>query len=158
MPAAQPDQLPAIPPIWDVDNDNDGVPDSIWIDPGLPVVTRPDGRRYKRLVAILIKDLDGRINLNAHGNLAGGTDGSDLQLPGRDTRLPQPGLGHGRRHVGHAAHIFPAASASGRPRSISCTSSRQRRRHYGNTGCGHRLSSNLLRRRYASHPTARRGG
>ena len=55
-------------PIWDIDNDNDGVPDSIWIDPGLPVVTRPDGRRYKRLVAICIKDLDGRINLNAHGN------------------------------------------------------------------------------------------
>ena len=57
-------------PIWDVDNDNDGVPDSIWIDPGLPVVTSPDGRRYKRLVSILIKDMDGRINLNAHGNLS----------------------------------------------------------------------------------------
>lgn len=53
---------------WDVDNDNDGYPDSIWIDPGLPVVTAPNGRRYKRLVALLIKDLDGRINVNAHGN------------------------------------------------------------------------------------------
>ena len=55
---------------WDVDNDNDGIPDSIWIDPGLPVVTTNDGRRYKRLAAILIKDLDGSINVNAHGNLA----------------------------------------------------------------------------------------
>jgi len=57
-------------PIWDVDNDNDGVPDSIWIDPGLPVMTSPDGHRYKRLASILIKDLDGSVNLNAHGNLA----------------------------------------------------------------------------------------
>lgn len=56
-------------PVWDVDNDNDGVPDSIWIDPGLPVITRPDGRRIKRLAAILIKDLDGSINVNAHGTL-----------------------------------------------------------------------------------------
>ena len=56
-------------PLWDVDNDNDGLPESIWIDPGLPVVTAPDGRRYKRLAAIYVQDLDGRINLNAHGNL-----------------------------------------------------------------------------------------
>src|SRR6185436_19147200 len=55
---------------WDVDNDNDGIPDSIWIDPGLPVITTPDGRRIKRLAAILIKDLDGRINVNVHGNLS----------------------------------------------------------------------------------------
>ena len=57
-------------PLWDVDNDSDTIPDSIWIDPGLPIVTAPDGRRYKRLAAILIKDLDGSININAHGNLA----------------------------------------------------------------------------------------
>ena len=55
---------------WDVDNDNDGVNDSIWIDPGLPVVTAKDGRRYKRLFSILIQDLDGRIDMNAHGNLS----------------------------------------------------------------------------------------
>lgn len=53
---------------WDVDNDNDGIADSIWIDPGLPVSIAPDGRRYKRLVAIMIRDLDGRVQLNAHGN------------------------------------------------------------------------------------------
>lgn len=55
--------------MWDVDNDGDGVRDSIWIDVGMPVVTSPSGRRYKRLFAILIKDLDGRVNLNVHGNL-----------------------------------------------------------------------------------------
>jgi len=54
---------------WDVDNDGDGVPDSIWVDVGLPVRQLPDGRRYKPLAAILCVDLDGRWNLNAHGSL-----------------------------------------------------------------------------------------
>ena len=58
------------PLAWDVDNDGDGVPDSIWVDVGLPVVSLPDGRRAKPLAAILCVDLDGRINLNAHGCLA----------------------------------------------------------------------------------------
>lgn len=55
--------------IWDVDNDGDGVRESVWVDLGLPVMTSASGRRYKRLHAILIKDLDGRVNLNVHGNL-----------------------------------------------------------------------------------------
>ena len=40
--------------MWDVDNDGDGITDSVWIDPGLPVVTAPDGRQYKKLVAVLV--------------------------------------------------------------------------------------------------------
>ena len=55
---------------WDVDNDGDGIMDSIWVDVGLPVRTTKDGRQYKPLAAILCIDLDGRLNLNAHGNLA----------------------------------------------------------------------------------------
>jgi hypothetical protein len=54
--------------VWDVDNDNDGLTDSVWVDPGLPIITTTDGRRYKRLAAILIKDLDGSVNINAHDN------------------------------------------------------------------------------------------
>ncbi|QDT70803.1 hypothetical protein MalM25_37590 [Planctomycetes bacterium MalM25] len=52
---------------WDVDNDGDGVPDSVWVDLGLPVQQTEDGRWYKPLVAMLVEDLDGRLNLNAHG-------------------------------------------------------------------------------------------
>lgn len=55
---------------WDVDSDGDGIADSVWIDIGLPAQTAPDGRRFKPLVAILITDLDGRLNVNAHGSIA----------------------------------------------------------------------------------------
>jgi hypothetical protein len=52
---------------WDVDNDNDGIPDSIWIDLGDPIQEAEDGTRYKALYAFLIIDLDSRLNVNAHG-------------------------------------------------------------------------------------------
>ena len=52
---------------WDVDNDGDGVPDSIWVDLAMPIRSTADGRLYKPLFAILCVDLDGRLNLNAHG-------------------------------------------------------------------------------------------
>ncbi|QDU90174.1 hypothetical protein Pla175_35760 [Pirellulimonas nuda] len=55
---------------WDVDNDGDGVPDSIWVDLGDPVVSTEDGRLYKPLYAFLVQDMDGRLNLNAHGSSA----------------------------------------------------------------------------------------
>ncbi len=53
---------------WDVDNDGDGIADSVWVDLGMPVRANADGKLYKPLFAILCIDLDGRLNLNAHGN------------------------------------------------------------------------------------------
>ena len=50
---------------WDVDNDGDFIFDSIWMDPGYPAIRWKDGRRVKPLIAMMVKDLDGKINLNA---------------------------------------------------------------------------------------------
>ena len=64
-----------------MDNDGDGVADSIWVDLGFPVRAAKNGKLYKPLFAILCLDMDGRLNLNAHGDLEqakssyyGGTD------------------------------------------------------------------------------------
>ena len=46
--------------------------DSLWIDIGLPPITAPNGKRYKPLVAPLIVDLDGLLNLSIHGNRLNG--------------------------------------------------------------------------------------
>ncbi|MGL6227456.1 MAG: hypothetical protein ACRC10_12625 [Thermoguttaceae bacterium] len=54
----------------DVDNDGDGVKDGIWLDVGLPVRQSADGTEYKPLVSITVLDLDGRTNVNVHGNSA----------------------------------------------------------------------------------------
>lgn len=56
--------------LMDVDNDGDGIKDSIWLDLGLAPIVTPDGTRVKPLVAIQIEDMDGRVNLNTSGSLA----------------------------------------------------------------------------------------
>ena len=53
---------------WDVDNDGDGIADSVWVDLGVPVQTSVEGTTYKPLFAIRVLDMDGRLNVNAHGN------------------------------------------------------------------------------------------
>ncbi|MBP86559.1 MAG: hypothetical protein CMJ64_07580 [Planctomycetaceae bacterium] len=55
---------------WDVDNDGDGIPDSIWTDLDYPVQTTPDGRLVKPLFAFHTVDLDSRLNVNAHSSYA----------------------------------------------------------------------------------------
>ena len=62
-------RLLAINGPWDVDNTGDGKADSVWVDLGFSAQIATDGRQYKPLFAILCLDLDGRLNLNAHGNL-----------------------------------------------------------------------------------------
>lgn len=54
---------------WDIDNDGNGSYDSIWMDYGAPVRRAADGRYYKPLVAMLVIDLDGKVNVNTAGSL-----------------------------------------------------------------------------------------
>ena len=76
---------------WDVDNSGDGRADSIWVDLGLPVQSARDGRRYKPLFAFLCLDLDGRLNLNAHGNLGQLVGGSGELSPDEFNTSPWAG-------------------------------------------------------------------
>jgi hypothetical protein len=54
-----------------VDNDGDGVPDSIWLSGLLQPLTLADGKTLSFRVSYLVLDLDSRINVNAHGRRAG---------------------------------------------------------------------------------------
>src|SRR5262249_24558069 len=45
--------------------------DSFWMDLGFPVMTSPDGRKFKAMAALHIEDLDNRANLTVHGNVRG---------------------------------------------------------------------------------------
>ncbi len=54
---------------WDVDNDSNGENDSVWIDLDLPLITSPEGKLLKPLIATMIEDLGGRLNINAHHNV-----------------------------------------------------------------------------------------
>ncbi|MCH7729122.1 MAG: hypothetical protein IH991_21965, partial [Planctomycetes bacterium] len=86
---------------WDVDNDNDNITDSIWMDIGLPTFTAKNGRIVKPLVAILVKDMDGRLNVNAHSSYAQLTANYTSNLTGLATMpvvLPR-GRGFGPAEV-----------------------------------------------------------
>ena len=56
---------------FDVDNDADGITDSVWLDLGYPARPDASGRLSKPLFAFLVIGLNGRIPLNTAGNLAG---------------------------------------------------------------------------------------
>jgi hypothetical protein len=45
--------------------------DSGWVDIGAPVMTAPNGQKYKMLIAPLIMELDSRLDLNTLGNVIG---------------------------------------------------------------------------------------
>lgn len=58
-------------PLTFIDNDGDGQPESGFIDIGLPPLLDANGQTLYPQAAILVIDLDGRLNVNAHG---GATD------------------------------------------------------------------------------------
>jgi hypothetical protein len=85
----------------DADTDGDQIADSIWIDPGLPVQTSRDGRRYKILAAIQVRDLNAALNVNTmssgpvQGNLLQQVDLTNLAA----TMPIGRGAGHGPAEI-----------------------------------------------------------
>ena len=59
-----------------MDNDGDGLTDSVWVDLGYPARRNAQGQLYKPLFSFMVIGLNGRIPLNTAGNLAGGGPGS----------------------------------------------------------------------------------
>lgn len=71
-----------------IDNDGDGTPDSGWLDLGLPPLVDASGTILQPKAAVLVIDLDGRINLNTHGSnidLATTESSSDFASGGGDS-------------------------------------------------------------------------
>ncbi len=99
---------------WDVDNDGDGIRDSVWVDFGAPVIQGANGKRVKPLAAILCVDMDGRLNINAHGSkdLAGPVS-FNQQLANDSTGNPvfsdtlPHGLGYGPADISLAPVVNP---------------------------------------------------
>ena len=87
---------------YDVDNDGDGITDSVWVDLGYPARRNAQGQLYKPLFAFMVIGLNGRIPLNTAGNLAGQTTGIQF-APG-----PHP-LTYGGGAV-HAQHLGNSVS------------------------------------------------
>ncbi|WP_422931307.1 hypothetical protein [Singulisphaera sp. PoT] len=54
---------------FDVDNDADGVTDSVWLDLGFPARRNTEGQLFKPLYSFLVIGLNGKIPLNTAGNL-----------------------------------------------------------------------------------------
>lgn len=52
----------------DVDNDNDGLKEGIWIPSGLPIRTAADGTPYFTMFSYTVVDMDGKVNINTAGN------------------------------------------------------------------------------------------
>jgi len=68
--------------------------DSFWMYTGFPVMKAPDGRKFTALFAILMQDLDNRVNVNVAGNVRGSTTGAAGGLdPQNGITLSDQGLG-----------------------------------------------------------------
>ena len=95
-----------------VDNDGDGIPDGVWLTDALPRQRTPTGGELSFDVSYLVLDLDGRINLNAHGSYVRAQVNPATQYPSTASGVPT-GLGYGPVDVDAALLVSTAAEFSG---------------------------------------------
>ena len=93
---------------YDVDNDNDGIREGIWLDLNYPASLTSDGRISVPLFSYTVTDADSLINLNYSGNLSGFTSlshpftGAPLTAmggPGVNTPVSRSNLGMSPREI-----------------------------------------------------------
>jgi large repetitive protein len=99
---------------YDVDNDGDGVTDSVWLDLGYPLKRDSSGKFYKPLFAFMVIGLNGKIPLNTAGNLAnaaGPTAGGGNTPNFTQVEVPPFGVGNYiNGGPGHAVHLGNSVS------------------------------------------------
>lgn len=103
---------------WDVDNDGDGIMDSMWTDIGMPLQTSADGKLLKALVAYYVEDLDSKLDVNATGNIAQANQNdipytqlsTNHSATGPGLSIPQ-GVGYGSAELSYR-HLFAKANLS----------------------------------------------
>jgi large repetitive protein len=91
---------------YDVDNDGDGTPDSVWLDLGYPARKDASGRLYKPLFAFMVIGLNGRIPLNTAGNLAAQVGGFAPNDPGWGPYGPPASIFGGQGTASHLGNSF----------------------------------------------------
>lgn len=97
---------------WDVDTDGDGIPDAIWLDVGLPPIMI-DGKMHKRLVAYHVLDMDGRLNVNVHGNKKNdGKDGNGGTDANGDIATIGVGMGTAEVRLDHGLSVLSGTAAN----------------------------------------------
>ena len=91
---------------YDVDNDGDGVTDSVWLDLGYQPRRDSRGQLYKPLFSFMVIGLNGKIPLNTAGNLAGDLAGTPYP-PAGPMGMPPAGPPYGggatiAQHMGNS--------------------------------------------------------
>ncbi len=86
---------------YPVDNDGDGITDSVWLDLGYRPIRSPDGKLFKPLFSFMVVGLNGRIPLNTAGNLNARAVVDDPATTGDETGLPL---------FDHASHLGTSPS------------------------------------------------
>ena len=116
---------------YDVDTDNDGIPDARYMDFGFPLMQDSNGNQFVALGAMKIIDADSLFNLNVHGNRAG---------TGADSRAEQFCRGTAARHPAFLSQSDHGVSASEvNPRmGAQCAADRRQRPTSRDRGRSHR--------------------
>ena len=116
-----------------VDNDNDGVNDGIWLRKIFDSQPAPGGGQLEFDASYLVLDLDGRVNVNAHGSRTS----IDYPADARDGTWPSApavptGSGYGPADV-DGSLLFVAPLASNKPQTDPPAASDRWRRIIGAT-------------------------